>query len=92
MPQSPATPEEAGFNEWLLHPVTKQLREAVRARQEGLKERWAAGAFTDMHRFGNAMLNAKAVGQYQELDWLNELEFTDLYPEMEIVNVNESAV
>jgi prophage antirepressor-like protein len=84
MPELSSTPEEQAFKDWLLNPVTKKLREAAERRKETLKEEWASGSFTAMEHFGTATLNAKAIGRVQELSWIIELDFTDLYEEMEI--------
>lgn len=83
MPELASTPEEQEFKDWLLHPMTKRLKEAASRRKEELKDQWASGSFTAMEHFGTAILNAKAIGRVQELSWLEELEFTDLFEEME---------
>lgn len=83
MPEQSNTPEEREFADWMLHPVTKRLLVAAERRRENLKEQWASGSFTDVHRYGTAIVNAKAIGRVQELDWIVQLEFVDLYEELE---------
>lgn len=75
--------QESEFHGWLQHPTTQRLRALIRERKEALKEQWASGQFTDLSQYGAAILNAKAIGECQTLDWLLELEFTHLYEEME---------
>ena len=66
------------FDAWLTHPVTQQVLAAARLRKETFKERWAAGAFTDLSQYGTAILNAKAIGGCEMLDWLIGLDHETL--------------
>lgn len=66
------------FDAWLAHPVTQQILEVARLRKETFKERWAAGAFTDLSQYGTAILNAKAIGGCEMLDWFIELDYETL--------------
>lgn len=83
MAQEASSPQENEFKEWLAHPTTRRLREWLRGRQEQLKARWAAGEFTDLHKYGAAMLNAKAIGSCEVIDDVLNVELSDLYEEME---------
>ena len=73
------SPEQVAFEEWRAHPVTRKLFEFYRARQELLKNQWAAGRFTDVHKYAMTILNAKAIGQVEILERLLELEASDLF-------------
>lgn len=77
------SPEQVAVEEWRAHPVTQKLFQFLRARKEGLKEQWASGRFTDVQRYGSAILNAKAIGQVELLDRLLELDVSDLYDQEE---------
>lgn len=73
--------DQHDFNEWLLHPLTKRLFAAAGRRKELLKEQWASGAFTDLSEYGTTILNAKAIGSVEILDWLVGVEVQDLFNE-----------
>ena len=70
------------FEAWLAHPVTQQVRRAAQLRKEAFKERWAAGEFTDLSQYGTAILNAKAIGGCEQLDWLIGLDHEALQGEL----------
>jgi len=71
------------WDSWLLHPVTQALRKLLHRRQEELKEQWAAGQFTDMGQFGTAILNAKAIGNCEAYERVEQLELIELNEEQE---------
>lgn len=73
------SPEEVALEEWKAHPVTRKLFGFVRGQQEALKNQWASGRFTELQRYGTAMLNAKAIGQMELLERLLELDVSDLF-------------
>lgn len=50
---------------------------------ELLKNQWAAGQFTDLHKFGNAILNAKAIGKCEAFALLSELDYSQLLSEID---------
>ena len=70
------------FLGWLEHPVTKALRQALRAKIEFEKERWASGAFTDQGHFATAILNAKAIGNCEGLAFTAGLDYETLASEL----------
>lgn len=83
MEQPANSPQENEFKEWLLHPTTRRLHEWLRSKQASWKDQWAAGAFTDVHEYATAILNAKAIGNCQMVDSVLNIELSDLYEEME---------
>jgi len=85
MPEQPAASsvQEVEFREWMLHPTTKRLLAAARERRQAVMEEWAAGAYTAETADGTIQRNAKGIARCQELSWLVEIEFMDLYEEME---------
>ena len=87
MLQTNRLPTEQEWNDWQDHPATIAQRKVLRQWISELKERWAAGAFTDMGQFGTAILNAKAVGTCEALDKVIGLEYEQLLGE---VNDNNS--
>ena len=54
----------------------------LRLRVHQLKERWAAGEFTDLSQFGTAILNAKAIGNCEAYEKVAELDFEDIIGEL----------
>ena len=70
------------FADWKEHPVTEALLEAVKLKRQRLHERWEAGQFTDQGQFGTAILNAKAIGQCEEILFLLELDVETLNMEL----------
>ena len=90
MPEAQASsPQEQEFKDWLLHPVTKRLFQAARERRDSIKEEWASGRLTDPTFDGMLQLNARGIARCQEMEWLLEIEFTDLFEEMSSVKVPE---
>lgn len=84
MPQAghrPALSEEE-FLAWRQHPVTEGLIVLLRGRIDGLKERWAAGQFTDPSQFGTAILNAEAIGECKLCEVLIALDFEQFHSEL----------
>lgn len=71
------------WEEWVQHPTTKSLRVVLRLWQEGLKDRWARGEFTDQQQFATAMLNAKAIGEFEALERVLGLDQQQLAAELD---------
>lgn len=61
------------FQEWLLNPVTKALKERFELDRERLKESWANGEYN-----GNPTLEAEVRGQCQVLAQFLALELDDI--------------
>ena len=75
--------KEQDYLDWLGHPVTQAVRQLCRLRQEELKERWASGEFTDLSQFGTAILNAKAIGNYEAYEKVRKLDYEELRGELD---------
>lgn len=73
---------EEDFLAWRQHPVTEGLLALLRGRVDGLKERWAAGQFTDPSQFGTAILNAQAIGECGLCETLIALDFEQYHSEL----------
>lgn len=76
-------PQEQEYLEWRQHPVTKAVFRLLWLREQGLKEQWASGAFTDQSQFGTAILNAKAIGNCEACASVRELDYVQLKGELE---------
>ena len=74
--------QQEEFEAWLAHPVTQAILGLARRRKEAFKEQWATGAFTDLSQYGTAILNAKAIGGCEQLDWLLELDYHQVRGEL----------
>lgn len=69
------------FLEWRSHPVTLALMEATRQRVEDFKQRWSKGEFFSAEgTFASQVLQAKAIGTCQSLEWFLNLEPEDINP------------
>lgn len=55
----------------------------ARQRKLELQEQWASGKFTDQSQFGTAILNAKAIGNCETLDWFLDLDYEALLGEID---------
>jgi len=84
---NPTPHSSLDFQEWLLHPTTQAFRRVLVARVRVLKDRWAAGEFSDMSQFGTAILNAKAIGAVEAYEGLAALDFEVM--EMELSDDSE---
>lgn len=73
---------EEEWSEWLHHPATKLLHKWLAEQRCLLKERWAAGEFTDMSQFGTAIQNAKAIGNCEALELVEKLEYLQIVGDM----------
>ena len=73
-------PEAEVWQEWLSHPATRMLRQALRARRENLKEQLADGDFIDPV---SSMLNVGVVAQCKLLKDILELDYELLIQEID---------
>lgn len=74
---------EVEFDEWLVHPMTQRLRSVAEGKLAFLKNQWVMSNFATENAHESVTLNARAIGQAIEMDWLMKLEFEDLYEENE---------
>jgi hypothetical protein len=61
------------FNDWLLNPVTKALKEQLMADRERLKEAWASGSFA-----ADSIRDAQVRGQCEAFSQILALGFEDI--------------
>ena len=81
MKQQPLTPEM--FEDWLLHPVTQDLRRVLYLRRRQRQLEWEEGAVLDLGKDTQMLLNAAAIGECKAYRFIAELDFEQLYGELE---------
>lgn len=69
---------ERDFTEWLQHPVTAALKEALERKREDLRQDWEGGSFTDYTKEGTALVNVGNIGTCRGLAWVQELDYETL--------------
>lgn len=77
-----ASREEQEFLAWKSHPVTLRLLQLLRKWQEGLKDDWATGQFTEETEFKTAVTQAKALGNLQTCKRIEDLDYDELQQEL----------
>lgn len=80
---SQRVPTEEEWKAWLDLPETTWLRQVARLRREEMKNQWEAGRFTDSTQWGQAMLNANAIGKCEAYTLLEELDYSKLLAEID---------
>ncbi len=80
MSQNQLSEEE--WASWLLHPVTRLLRQLLAQREEELKSQWSRGAFTAQDQFGTVIANSCAIGECKAYRGLLDLDHQQLIGEM----------
>jgi hypothetical protein len=68
------------LDEWLAHPVTRELRLKLARDRQNVMEIWAAGGFSDDTEFKTAVKEAAAIRHCQVLQTLLDLEPGDFDP------------
>tara|TARA_R110000868_G_scaffold135772_5_gene348372 strand:- start:453 stop:713 length:261 start_codon:yes stop_codon:yes gene_type:complete len=66
---------EAEFEEWLLHPVTQQVRQILDGKREELRRQWEGGAFTDYAMETVALVNVGNLGTCKGYAFVTELDY-----------------
>ena len=66
---------EEEFNDWLLHPVTKSLKQLLAAKRERLRRQWEGGSFTDYTKEGTVLVNVGNVGICRGLAFVEDLDY-----------------
>tara|TARA_R110000868_G_scaffold304180_3_gene564708 strand:- start:810 stop:1070 length:261 start_codon:yes stop_codon:yes gene_type:complete len=74
---------EAEFKEWLLHPVTQQVRQMLEAKREELRRQWEGGAFTDYALEAVALVNVGNLGTCKGYAFVAELDYEQFIAESE---------
>lgn len=78
---------ENEFKEWLQHPVTQEMKKALRAKCDGIMQEWAQGGFTRETCEATALKNAEMVGVVGAYEAVFDFTFLDI--ETELANGDE---
>jgi len=74
---------EQEFNEWLGHPVTKELKRVLEAKREELRQNWEGGSFTDWDSEAMALVNVGNIGVCKGYAYVQELDYEQYITELE---------
>ena len=77
------TPSEEEFKEWLLHPVTRAMREVLERRRESNRCAWEGGSYSDWDSHTHAIINAGAIGECKGMAFVQELDYETLIGELD---------
>ena len=77
------TPERENFQEWLLHPVTKSLRDWAKRERGELMEQWANGMFSAAFDVEMAVKNAGATGACSIYQQIIDLDYQQIMGEVD---------
>lgn len=66
---------EEEFNDWLTHPVTKEVKRILAAKREQLRRQWEGGSFTDYTKEGTVLVNVANLGTCRGLAFVEELDY-----------------
>ena len=80
---------EEEFNEWKLHPMTKELMRVLGQRRERLRRQWEAGAFTDYEKDAMALVNVGNLGTCKGYAYIMEFTYEDYIGELDDDNDDE---
>lgn len=76
--------QEAEFNDWLAHPITRELKRLLHEKREALKTDWEEGRLTFETCEGTAMKSVNAIGKLEAYADIMELEYEDFLTEEEL--------
>lgn len=74
---------EEEFNEWKMHPVTKEVARVLEAKREMLRRQWEAGSFTDYEKDGTVLVNVSNMGTCRGYAFVSELTYEDYLTEID---------
>lgn len=69
--------KEEEWQEWKVHPGTKEFFEHLKEVREGLREGWSRGQFTGETGDKTLQMNAEAIGRVAMIDYLIDLDWRD---------------
>lgn len=75
--------EETEFNEWLMHPVTKAVRELLEKKREELRQQWEGGSFTDYSAETTVLVNVGNLGTCKGFAFVSELDYQTYLSEVD---------
>ena len=74
---------EQEFNEWLLHPMTKELMKVLEVKREELRQDWEGGRFTDWEPKAMALVNVGNIGTCKGYAYVQEFDYEQYMTEIE---------
>jgi hypothetical protein len=74
---------EEEFNEWKLHPMTRELSRVLEAKRETLRRQWESGAFTDYEREATALVNVGNLGTCKGYAFVVDFTYEDYIGELD---------
>lgn len=81
-------PEEE-FNDWLQHPMTRELMRVLEAKREELRQGWEGGSFTDWEPEAMALTNVGNIGTCRGFAYVQEFDYETYLMEIENDRVNK---
>ena len=73
---------ETEFKEWLEHPVTLAVKQALEGKREALRQAWEGGSFTDYTEEGIVLVNVGNIGTCKGYAWVQDLTWEELETEL----------
>jgi hypothetical protein len=74
---------EEEFQEWLAHPVTKEVKQILAAKRQELRMMWESGSFTDYEKEGTILTNVANLGICRGYAFVEELNYPQYLLERE---------
>ena len=74
---------EQEFNEWLQHPVTRELKRVLGKKREELRQNWEGGSFTDWEAGTMALVNVGNIGTCKGYAYVQEFDYEQYLTEIE---------
>ena len=74
---------EEEFNEWKLHPMTKELVRVLETKRDTLRRQWEGGSFTDYSLETTALINVGNLGTCKGYAFVAEFTYEDYLAELD---------
>ena len=74
---------EQEFNEWLQHPMTKELKRVLKMKREELRQDWEGGSFTDWEAGAMALVNVGNIGTCKGYAYVQEFDYEQYMTELQ---------
>jgi hypothetical protein len=69
------TISEEEFMDWLLHPVTVEVKRILNAKRESLRQAWEGGSFADYAADTTALVNVGNIGTCKGYAFITDLDY-----------------
>ena len=69
------TISEEEFMDWLLHPVTVEVKRILNAKRESLRQAWEGGSFADYAVDTTALVNVGNIGTCKGYAFITDLDY-----------------